>query len=82
MAWPGIVSVAGGSNEACAAMMTESLSFLLSLFETGPSTATEAMAGPADGTLGRPRMLAAAAPTTRRHVSAMMVMALVKPLSN
>ena len=79
----GIVSVAGGSNEACAAMMTASLSFLLSLFETGPSATAEAIAiaGPADGTLARPRMLAAAAPTTSKHVSAMMVMALVKPFS-
>src|ERR1700679_410056 len=75
---PGIASVDGGSNEASAAATTASLSFLFSLFETGSWTTAEAIAGPAAGTLSRPRMLAAAAPTTRKHVSAMMVVALVK----
>ena len=41
---------------------------------------SDSIAGPA-GTLARPRMLAAAAPTTSMQVSAMIVMALVKPFS-
>ncbi len=40
-----------------------------------------AVTSPAAGTLLRPRMLAAAAPTTSKHVSAMIVMARVKPFS-
>ena len=43
----------------------------------------EAEASPkrASGTLSRPRMLVAAAPTTRKQVSATIVMALVKKVS-
>jgi hypothetical protein len=49
------------------------------LFETGLLTAdAEANAYPAAGTLSRPRIAVAAAPTTRRQVSATIVMARVK----
>jgi hypothetical protein len=34
---------------------------------------SEAICAPAAGTLSRPRMLVAATPTTRKHVSAIMV---------
>jgi hypothetical protein len=44
-------------------------------------TAAETIAAPAAGTLSRPRMLVAAAPTTSKHVSATMVTSLVKQLS-
>ena len=75
-----------GSNEAGARRRLEppahgDLSFLLPLFETGLLTMAEAISRRAAGTLSRPRMLVAAAPTTRKQVSAMMVMALVKQLS-
>src|ERR1035437_1440262 len=75
------LAVCGGSNDATARVATASLSCLLSLFETGPLTTDEAISDRAAGTLSRPRMLAAAAPTTRKQVSAMMVNALVKQLS-
>jgi hypothetical protein len=52
---------------------------LLSLFATGFWPTVSAVSGRAAGTLSRPRMLVAAAPTTRKQVMAMMVMILVKP---
>jgi hypothetical protein len=60
---------------------TASLSFLPSRFETGFCATCKAIADPAAGTLSRPRMLVAAAPTTSKHVSAMIVMARVKQFS-
>ena len=62
-------------------MATLSLSVLLSRFETGLLTMVEVISNRAAGTLSRPRMLVAAAPATRKQVSAMMVMALVKQFS-
>jgi hypothetical protein len=63
-------------------MVMASRSFLPSLFDTGLcSLAAEATSYRAAGTLSRPRMLVAAAPTIRKQVSATMVMALVKKVS-
>jgi hypothetical protein len=54
---------------------------LASLLGTGFSATDETNWGPAGGTLLRPRMLVAAAPTTRRQISAMIIIARVKPFS-
>jgi len=54
------------------------------LFDTGAWAATaEAAAswGDAAGTLSRPRMAVAAAPATRKQISATMVIVLVKKVS-
>ena len=75
------LAVCGGSADASASRATASLSCLASRFATGLLTIGEAISARADGTLSRPRMLAAAAPTTSKQVSAMMVMAFVKLLS-
>jgi hypothetical protein len=50
------------------------------LFETGLCVMVAACVGAA-GTLSRPRMLAAATPASRKQVSAMQVITLVKPFS-
>ncbi len=71
----------GGSNDASATPATANLSCLLSLFATGLLTTGKAISARAAGTLSRPRMLVAAAPTTRRQISAMRVMTFVKPFS-
>src|SRR6202166_3098618 len=71
-------SVRGGANDARASVTTVSLSCLLALLATGLLTTGEAISTRAAGTLSRPRMLVAAAPATRKQVSAMMVMALVQ----
>ena len=68
-----------GSNEASVA--TASLSCLAALFDMKVCTACTAACGLASGTLARPRMVAVAAPTTSKQVSAMMVTDRVKPLS-
>src|SRR4051812_36961848 len=68
---------AGGS----AAITSGSLSFLPSRFASGPLAATGGISERTIGTLSRPRMLAAAAPTTRKHASARMVIVLVKQIS-
>jgi hypothetical protein len=49
--------------------------------ETGPWTVAVTIAAPAAGTLSRPRMLVAAAPTTKKDIRAIMVIALVKQYS-
>jgi hypothetical protein len=54
---------------------------LLALFATGPLPTAAAISGRAAGTLSRPRMLAAAAPTTSKQVSAINATALVKRFS-
>jgi hypothetical protein len=52
---------------------------LLSRFETAVWAAGKVISDRAIGTLSRPRMLVAAAPTTRKQVMAMMVITFVKP---
>jgi hypothetical protein len=51
---------------------------LLSRFVTGLLATDGVIRSPATGTLSRPRMLVAAAPTTRKQVMAMMLIILVK----
>ncbi len=75
------LAVCGGSNEASATVATASRSRLLSRFATGLVTTGGAISSRAAGTLSRPRVLVAAAPTMRKQVIAMMVMAFVKQLS-
>jgi hypothetical protein len=56
---------------------------LLSLLETNPcGTAGATIAAPAAGTLSRPKIAAAAAPTIRKQVRATMVIAFDKQLSS
>ena len=76
------VTFRNGSSEASAKVATASLSCLAALFETGPwASDAAASSSRAPGTLSRPRMLVAAAPTTRKQVSAMIVVIRVKQLS-
>jgi hypothetical protein len=74
-------AVCCGSNDASATVATGSLSCLLALLATATLASDEAISGRAAGKLPRPRMPVAAAPTTRKQVSAMMVIALVKQFS-
>jgi hypothetical protein len=76
-----VVAVDGGSKDARASVVTASRSVLLSRFATGLLTTGDTISERAIGTLSLPRMLAKATPATRKHVSAMMVIALVKPYS-
>jgi len=75
--------VATGSTAVLATAATVSLSLLACLLETRVSSVAGILAvtPPAIGTLSRARMLAAAAPTTSRHVIAIIVIALVKQFS-
>ena len=74
-------TVCGGSATATVAA-TASLSALPSQLETGPwGSDAAAISSRAPGTLLRPRMLVAAAPTMRKQVSAMIVMARVTQFS-
>jgi hypothetical protein len=60
---------------------TGSLSVLASRFATGSCTTGDAGSGGGAYTSTRPRMLATAAPNTRKHTKATIVMARVKPFS-
>jgi hypothetical protein len=75
------LAVCGGSKDASANFATASRSCLLSRLATGLLTTGADSSNRAAGTLSRPKMLAAVAPTIRKQVSAMMVMAFVKQLS-
>ncbi len=70
-----------GSTDACARLITESRSCLLSRLATGFATTGAGVAASLRLMLSRDRMLVTAAPVTRKQVSAMMVIAFDKPFS-